>query len=119
MADLDVLVRELHGTGVPLPVDAYAEVVDDAECEAAVRPGLGAIAYAALLRAEEQEGLDGGDGADALAELLKDHAARVLAEEGAAIVELFEFIFCGRVASPPADGVGEDCVHEGVGVVWP
>lgn len=43
----------------------------------------------------------------------------MFAEESAAVVRLIELLLDRGIGTTPADGVGEDSVHEGVGVVRP
>lgn len=117
MANFEVLVRQGDGTGIPLSVDTDAQVVDEAESQSAVDPGLGRVAEATFLSAEEKQGLDGGDGTNAPAQLIKKHAACMFAEDGAAVVVLVEQLLRGRVIFAPSDGMGDDGVEEGVRVI--
>ena len=49
MPDLDVFIADRHRAQVSLTVNADAEMVDEAESEAAICPGLDHISEATLL----------------------------------------------------------------------
>lgn len=101
---------------VLLAVDADAHVVDESERHAAVQPRLGPVSVAALLSAEEEEGLHGGDLAVAVLHVFEELSDGVFGEEGA-VVEGGEEVFHAAFAAAPAEGVGEDGVKQGLGEV--
>lgn len=117
MAKFHVLLTELDRAGISLSVNTEAEMVDDAKGESTVGPSLGTVAHTALLRAQEQQRLDRGDGAVALAKLIEEHATCVFAEEHTTFVVVIEKFPRRRINSTPTNRVRQNSVHQRMGVV--
>lgn len=59
MTNLELFITESDTSDVVITIDSDAKMVNEAESEAAVRPGLGSVSEATLLGAKQQKGLHG------------------------------------------------------------
>jgi hypothetical protein len=119
VAYFDVLVAQRDGIGVFLSIYTDAQVVDEAEGKPAICPRLRGIAEIALLSAEEEEALDGGDRAHAVTDLLKHHAPGMLSEDGPSLVRLIEEPAHVGIHPSPAHGMRQHGIEKRVRVVGP
>lgn len=118
MPDLYVLITQLYRARVTLTVETDTQVVHESKCKTAVGPRLRNISKPALLGTQKKEGLDGRDRADTPVQLVEEHTPGMFSEHSTPIVGFVEELLRGRVAFPPTNGMREDSIKKGVGVVW-